>query len=295
MTASIGIAEGRRATPDELSRVADVAPYQAKAAGKKCAVVFAPAMQDAVEDTRNLEIDLQSALEANQFFLLYQPTFDLSSGDFTGVEALIRWRQPTRGVVQPDDFIPALKASGLIVPVGRWVLEEACKQGAAWQRQGHRTTVSINVSGRQLDRDEIVGDVHDALSTSGFDPALCVLELTETTLMHNVEDIVGRLMLVKAVGVRVAVDDFGIGYSLLSYLRQSPSTCSRSTDPSSRGSLTLPRRWLSSTPWSSLAKRSDSKPLPRASRTTASASSSPPRMSTPPRDSFSHGHSTRRP
>ena len=165
---------------------------------------------------------LHAALEADQFFLLYQPTFDLSTGAFTGVEALLRWRHPTRGVIQPDDFIPALEASGLIVPVGRWVLEEACRQGAAWQRQGHRITVSINVSAKQLDRDQIVNDVHDALTDSGFDPALCVLELTETTLMHNVEDTVGRLTLLKALGVRMAIDDFGTGYSSLAYLRQFP-------------------------------------------------------------------------
>ena len=222
VTASIGIAEGRRATPDELLRDADVALYRAKAAGKKCAVVFAPAMQEAADDSRNLEIDLHAALEANQFFLLYQPTFDLSSGTFTGVEALLRWRHPTRGVIQPDNFIPALEASGLIVPVGRWVLEEACRQGAVWQRQGHQITVSINVSAKQLDRDQIVSDVHNALTTSGFDPTLCVLELTETTLMHNVDDTVGRLTLLKALGVRLAIDDFGTGYSSLAYLRQFP-------------------------------------------------------------------------
>jgi predicted signal transduction protein with EAL and GGDEF domain len=222
VTASIGIAEGRRATPDELLRDADIALYQAKAAGKKCAVVFAPAMQDAVDDHRTLEVDLHAALEADQFFLLYQPTFDLSSGAFTSVEALLRWRHPTRGVILPDDFIPALEASGLIVPVGRWVLEEACRQGAAWQRQGHRVTVSINVSAKQLDRDQIVADVHDALTESGFDPALCVLELTETTLMHNIDDTVGRLTLLKALGVRLAVDDFGTGYSSMAYLRQFP-------------------------------------------------------------------------
>jgi diguanylate cyclase (GGDEF)-like protein len=222
VTASIGIAEGRRDTPDELLRDADVALYQAKAAGKKCAVVFAPAMQIAVDDSRNLEKDLHAAFEDNQFFLLYQPTFDLASGALTGVEALLRWRHPTRGVIQPDDFIPALEASGLIVPVGRWVLEEACQQGATWHRQGHHITVSINVSARQLDRDQIVTDVHHALTTSGFDPALCVLELTETTLMHNVEDTVGRLTLLKALGVRLAIDDFGTGYSSLAYLQQFP-------------------------------------------------------------------------
>jgi diguanylate cyclase (GGDEF)-like protein len=222
VTASIGIAEGRRATPDELLRDADIALYQAKAAAKRCVVVFTPTMQEAVDDTRNLEIDLHAALAANQFFLLYQPTFDLSSGAFTGVEALIRWHHPTRGVIQPDDFIPALEASGLIVPVGRWVLEEACRQGADWQRQGHHITVSINVSAKQLDRYQIVSDVRDALTTSGFDPALCVLELTETTLMHNVEDTEGRLFLLKALGVRVAIDNFGTGYSSLAYLRQFP-------------------------------------------------------------------------
>jgi predicted signal transduction protein with EAL and GGDEF domain len=222
VTASIGIAEGVRATPDELLRDADIALYQAKAAGKRCAVVFAPAMQEAVDDDHNLEADLRVALQADQFFLLYQPTFDLSSGAFTGVEALIRWRHPTRGVIQPDDFIPALEANGLIVPVGRWVLEEACRQGAAWQRQDHRVTVSINVSAKQLDRDQIITDVSDALTESGFDPSLCLLELTETTLMHNVDDTVGRLTLLKALGVRMAIDDFGTGYSSLAYLRQFP-------------------------------------------------------------------------
>ncbi|MHB8290421.1 MAG: bifunctional diguanylate cyclase/phosphodiesterase [Acidimicrobiales bacterium] len=224
VTASIGIAEGRRSTPDELLRDADIALYQAKAAGKKCAVVFAPAMQDAVDDIRHLETDLHAALESDQFFLLYQPTFDLSSGSFTGVEALLRWRHPTRGVIMPDDFIPSLEASGLIVPVGRWVLEEACRQGAVWQRQGHHVTVLINVSAKQLDRDQIVADVHDALTKSGFDPVLCVLGLTERTLMHNVDDddTVGRLTLLKALGVRVAIDDFGTGYSSLAYLRQFP-------------------------------------------------------------------------
>ena len=222
VTASIGIAEGKRANPDELLRDADIALYQAKAAGKKCAVVFAPAMQEAVDDIRNLETDLHVALEANQFFLLYQPTFDLSTGAFTGVEALLRWRHPSRGVILPDDFIPALEASGLIIPVGRWVLQEACRQGAVWHRQGHHVSVSINVSAKQLDRDQIIADVSDALNNSGFDPAFCVLELTETTLMGNVEDTVGRLTLLKALGVRVAIDDFGTGYSSLAYLRQFP-------------------------------------------------------------------------
>jgi len=222
VTASIGIAEGRRATPDDLLRDADIALYQAKEAGKKCSVVFAAAMQDSVNDHRRLEVDLSTALGAGQFFLLYQPVVDLSSGVITGVEALLRWRHPTRGVLQPDDFIPALESSGLIVPVGRWVLEEACRQGAIWEGQGHRMAVAVNISARQLGRDQIVDDVQRALTASGFDPTLCVLELTETTLMHNVADTVVRLTRLKALGVRLAVDDFGTGYSSMAYLRQFP-------------------------------------------------------------------------
>jgi diguanylate cyclase (GGDEF)-like protein len=222
VTASIGIAEGRRATPDDLLRDADIALYQAKEAGKKCSVVFAPEMQDSVNDHRRLEVDLSTALGADQFFLLYQPVVDLSSGVVTGVEALLRWRHPIRGVLQPDDFIPALESSGLIVPVGRWVLEEACRQGAIWEGQGHRMAVAVNISARQLDRDQIVDDVQRALTTSGFDPTLCVLELTETTLMHNVADTVVRLTRLKALGVRLAVDDFGTGYSSMAYLRRFP-------------------------------------------------------------------------
>ena len=222
VTTSIGVAEGRRAMPDELLRDADIALYQAKAAGKRCSKVFESSMQEAVDDHRNLEMDLHAALETDQFFLLYQPVIDLASGVFTGVEALVRWRHPTRGVIQPDDFIPALESSGLIVPVGRWILEEACRQGASWERQGRPISVSINISAKQLDRDQIVDDVQSALSTSGFDPTLCVLELTETTLMHNVEATRVRLTALKALGARVAVDDFGTGYSSLAYLRQFP-------------------------------------------------------------------------
>src|ERR1019366_9873360 len=121
--------------------------------------VFAPAMQDAVDDHRTLEVDLHAALQADQFFLLYQPTFDLSSGAFTSVEALLRWRHPTRGVILPDAFIPALEASGLIVPVGRWVLLEACRQAAVWHRQGRISRMSVNVSARQMDADGILDDV----------------------------------------------------------------------------------------------------------------------------------------
>ncbi len=182
VTASIGFAEGDRPTSEELLQDADIALYQAKAAGKQCPMSFSPSMQEAVDDHRRLAVDLQSALEAEQFFLVYQPTVDLSTGAFTGVEALLRWRHPVRGVVGPEEFIPALESTGLIVPIGAWVLQEACRQGSIWHRQGYRFTVSVNVSARQLERGRIIDDVHSALSDSGFDPGMLILELTETAL-----------------------------------------------------------------------------------------------------------------
>jgi diguanylate cyclase (GGDEF)-like protein len=222
VTASIGVATGERLSPEELLRDADIALYRAKAAGKRCAVVFAPSMQEDAQDHRHLAVDLHSALDKGEFFLVYQPTIDLQTNAFTGVEALLRWQHPERGVVEPDDFIPALEASGLIISVGAWVLEEACRQGAFWHEQGFRFTVSVNVSAKQLERDRIVDDVVGALSASGFAPEMLILELTETTLMIDRDDTIARLVLLKAIGVRIAVDDFGTGYSSLAYLRKFP-------------------------------------------------------------------------
>ncbi len=222
VTASIGIATDERVTPEALLRDADIALYQAKAAGKNCAVVFRPAMQQAVEDHRYLDVDLHRALDAEEFFLLYQPIVDLTTGTINGVEALLRWRHPERGIVQPAEFISSLEASGLIVPVGEWVLREACRQGAAWQRDGHPLTISVNVAAAQLERDRIVGDVRNALDASGLNPKLLTLELTETTLMHNVVASAARLELLKSIGIRIAIDDFGTGYSSMAYLQQFP-------------------------------------------------------------------------
>jgi diguanylate cyclase (GGDEF)-like protein len=222
ISASIGVASGDRVTADELLRDADVALYRAKASGKKRAVVFAPSMQVAAQDRHALAADLRDALPGAEFFLLYQPTIDLQTNAFTGVEALLRWRHPDRGVVQPDDFIPALETSGLIVPVGAWVLQEACRQGAAWRSRGHRFTVSVNVSARQLELDRFVRDVEAALSVTGFEPGMLVLELTETTLMNDLPETLARLGDLKALGVRLAIDDFGTGYSSLAYLRKFP-------------------------------------------------------------------------
>jgi EAL domain-containing protein (putative c-di-GMP-specific phosphodiesterase class I) len=216
------VAVGTRARPEDLLRDADIAMYRAKGEGKQRAVMFLPAMQQLVDDQRTLAVDLNASLQGEQFFLLYQPTINLATDAFTGVEALLRWRHPVKGVIMPNDFIPALESSGMIVPVGAWVLHEACRQGALWHDQGFHFTVSVNVSGKQLEHDRIVDDVRAALTASNFDPTKLILELTETTLMHDVDFTISRLETLKALGVHLAIDDFGTGYSSLAYLRQFP-------------------------------------------------------------------------
>jgi diguanylate cyclase (GGDEF)-like protein len=223
LTASIGIALGVRANAAELLRDADVALYEAKAAGRNYYTLFQSSMQTAARDRLTLEMDLADALQQEQLFLLYQPTFDLQSEKAIGVEALIRWRHPTRGVIPPIEFIPIAEASGLIVPIGRWVLQEACRQASIWRQHGHRIDMSVNVSGRQLDDDELIEDVRRPLAESGLDPAALTLEITETTLMRDAEATARRLHSLKELGVRIAIDDFGTGYSSLAYLRQFPA------------------------------------------------------------------------
>jgi diguanylate cyclase (GGDEF)-like protein len=222
LTASIGIATGIRPSATDLLRDADIALYEAKTAGKDRFVVFQPEMHTVVQDRLLLEMDLRDALSAEQYFLAYQPIFNLASGETTGVEALLRWHHPQRGVMQPDQFIPVLEDSGMIVDVGRWVLKEACRQGAGWHARGHRLDVSVNVSTRQLETDQLIEDIACALETSGFDARSLIVEITETAIMRNVSAVVPRLAALKALGVRIAIDDFGTGYSSLAYLQQFP-------------------------------------------------------------------------
>jgi diguanylate cyclase (GGDEF)-like protein len=222
VTASVGIAAGDRLSAGDLLRDADIAMYRAKWDGKNRYVVFESVMQDAVQGRMELEMDLRVALERKEFFLVYQPTFDLRDMSPTGVEALIRWDSPTRGVVQPDDFIPLLEETGLIIEVGKWVLLEACHQGAAWRQAGYEIGMAVNVSARQLDTDEFVAEVRDALSHSGLEPSALTLEMTETTLMRDAEETARRLTTIKGLGVRLAIDDFGTGYSSLAHLQRFP-------------------------------------------------------------------------
>jgi diguanylate cyclase (GGDEF)-like protein len=222
VTASVGIAAGERSTAADLLRDADIAMYRAKWDGKNRYVVFEAVMQDALERRMQLEMDLRGALQNDEFFLVYQPTFDLRDMRPTGLEALIRWRSPTRGLLQPDDFIPTLEETGLIVEVGKWVLEEACRQGAKWREDGHEIGIAVNLSARQLDTDELVSEVRDALSNSGLQPSALTLEIAETSLMRNAEQTARQLVAIKALGVRIAIDDFGTGYSSLAHLQQFP-------------------------------------------------------------------------
>ncbi|HEY5194166.1 MAG TPA: EAL domain-containing protein [Solirubrobacteraceae bacterium] len=222
VTASVGIAIGEQISAEDLLRDADIAMYRAKWDGKNRYVVFESGMQDTMQNRMEMEMDLREALENEEFFLAYQPTIDLRDMSPTGVEALIRWRHPARGVVQPDDFIPLLEETGLITEIGKWVLGEACVQGAAWRAAGYEIGMAVNVSGRQLDTDEIIGDIEQALLASGLESTALTIEITETTLMRNAEETARRLAAIKDLGVRIAIDDFGTGYSSLAHLQRFP-------------------------------------------------------------------------
>ena len=222
VTASVGIATGDRPSAQELLRDADVALYRAKAVGKDCCVLFEPEMQSAAVDRLALKSNLYSALANDQFFLLYQPIFELDSMVVRGVEALLRWQHPTRGVISPDEFIPVLEENGLILGVGAWVLQEACAQAARWNAQGYRVQMSVNVSMRQIASPQLVGDVVDALAASRLDPDTVTLEVTESVLMRDAEATVAHLCRLKELGVKIAIDDFGSGQSSLTYLRRFP-------------------------------------------------------------------------
>jgi diguanylate cyclase (GGDEF)-like protein len=222
---SIGIALGDRADAGELLRDADVALYQAKLAGKNRYAIFDADLQASTSDRIELEFDLRSALEDEEFRLVYQPIYRLDDLSVVGVEALLRWQHPTNGTIEPGRFVPILERTGQIREVGRWVLLEACEQMAAWHARGDTLDVSVNVSGVQLDGDAIVDHIREAIDSSGLDPASLIIEVTETSLMRNADATVRRLEAIKKLGVKIAVDDFGTGYSSLAYLQKFPVDC----------------------------------------------------------------------
>nr|WP_240942395.1 EAL domain-containing protein [Planosporangium thailandense] len=210
---------------DELLRDADLAMYAAKAAGGNRYAIFDPAMHADLLAEAQQRYELERALAEGQFVVYYQPIVELSSTRLVGVEALVRWDHPERGVIGPDAFIPLAEATGLIVPLGRWVLEQACRQLARWRAAYPSATdvyMSVNLSARQFQAPGLVEDVAAAIAAAGIPAGRLTLELTETLLMRDTVATVEALAALKALGVKLAVDDFGTGYSALGYLRQFP-------------------------------------------------------------------------
>ena len=226
VSASIGIAYSEDGSHDaqELLVDADLAMYQAKKHGKDKYELFEPAMRAEFQATIDLETDLRRAVVRHEFELRYQPIVHLTTGDITGVEALIRWQHPHKGVVPPVDFIPLAEETGLIVPIGEWVLREATQRVAEWnaRRSGRPLTVSVNISAVQLEQCVLPEVVQSALDASGLPADRLILELTESLLVDHRPATLHRLEAIKALGVRLAIDDFGTGYSSLAYLRRFP-------------------------------------------------------------------------
>jgi len=210
---------------EDLLRNADVAMYMAKRDSKGSYRVFEPTMHERVVERLELRSDLQHALTQDQLELHYQPVVRLAGRDILGVEALVRWNHPTRGTIPPIQFIPVAEETGLIIPMGRWILETACREGVRLQELFPRPealTMSVNLSVRQLQSETLVGDVRKALATTGFPAASLVLEITESLMLSDTDFAMQQLHELKSLGIRLAMDDFGTGYSSLSYLSRFP-------------------------------------------------------------------------
>lgn len=225
VTPSIGIAlypqDGR--SRDELLMNADSAMYKAKAAGRNNFKFFSDTMRIRSMRRLKLEVDLRSALKNDEFELYFQPKADLPSRQITGLEALLRWQHPTRGWVSPAEFIPVAEESGLILPLGRWILSRACQLMSQWAKTPMASLqVAVNISSIQVQSDEFLATVKQAIDQSGADPNLLELEITEGVLMHNIEETIEVLTTLKRMGINISVDDFGTGYSSLAYLKRLP-------------------------------------------------------------------------
>jgi diguanylate cyclase (GGDEF)-like protein/PAS domain S-box-containing protein len=225
MTASIGIAmyPDDATDPGTLVKYADVAMGRAKEAGRDGFRFFTSGMNVQVLARLDLELALRGAIDGNQFELHYQPKLDLNTGRISGVEALLRWRRPGFGLVYPAEFVPVMEDTGMVVRAGAWIIDEACRQIAAWSAQGMRDLrVAVNVSSRQFVEGDLENDIRGALERHGVDPGLLELELTESALMSNAEHTIQVLRALKDLGIRIAIDDFGTGYSSLAYLKRFP-------------------------------------------------------------------------
>jgi diguanylate cyclase (GGDEF)-like protein/PAS domain S-box-containing protein len=218
--AGIGMASAADASDiEQLQRNADLAMYRAKEAGGGVYAAYHPKMHDALMQRLSLADDLRLALERDELVLHYQPTVDLTSGEIVGFEALVRWNHPTRGMVPPLDFIGVAESTGLIVPLGRWVLAEACRQAVAW---GCPLKMAVNVSVRQFEAGDLAATVAEVLTETGMPADQLCLEMTESVLLTDTDENLARIVSLKALGVMLAMDDFGTGYSSLAYLRRFP-------------------------------------------------------------------------
>jgi diguanylate cyclase (GGDEF)-like protein/PAS domain S-box-containing protein len=227
VSASIGVALSvpRHDTPDSLLRNADLAMYRAKSDGKARIAVFDRSMEERAVQRMEIETEMRSALERGEFEVFYQPIFSLADQRITELEALVRWRKPDGRLVLPTNFIPIAEETGLIVPLGQWVLDQACDQTRRWQDQYPATPplgISVNLSARQFQNPHLIEDVKGTLDRTGLDPACLKLEVTESVAMQDPEATANTLRALKGLGLRLAIDDFGTGYSSLSYLKRFP-------------------------------------------------------------------------
>jgi diguanylate cyclase (GGDEF)-like protein/PAS domain S-box-containing protein len=225
VSASIGVALSvpRRTHVDGLLRNADVAMYRSKAAGKARHSMFDAEMNRLAMDRLELETDLRQALANGEFKIYYQPIHTLADGRLTEVEALLRWDRPGHGLMSPAAFIPLAEETGLVVPIGRWVINEACRQARAWNTAYRSELImSVNLSARQFQDPALLSDIEAAIAETGLDPRNLRLEVTETVAMHDVEATVSKLQALKGLGIQLAIDDFGTGYSSLGYLKRFP-------------------------------------------------------------------------
>ncbi len=224
IAASVGIAiaDGEERGADDLVRAADTAMYVAKGSPTEQTAVYEPVMRERLVARLTIETDLREAIDRREFVLHFQPILDLATGLPGGAEALVRWQHPTQGLLSPAGFIEIAETTGLVVPLGRWVLDEACRVAVRWQRPGHSVNVGVNVSARQFQDNDLLADIRDALERHKLDPHLLKIEVTESVLAGDLDDTLARLSELRAIGVKLALDDFGTGYSSLSYLQQLP-------------------------------------------------------------------------
>jgi EAL domain-containing protein (putative c-di-GMP-specific phosphodiesterase class I) len=227
VTSSIGIASARDAVDGatDLVRNADVAMYMAKANGKSGFAIFDPGMHAAIRERNELSVELKHAVELDQLRLAYQPIVDLQTGRYAGVEALVRWQHPERGLIAPGRFIEIAEETGAILSIGHWVLRETCAQAGRWLREGLAPPsmfFGVNVSAREVQQPGFVEGVRDTLRESGLEPTNLVVEITETALLRATPATIATLAELRALGVRTVIDDFGTGYFSLSHLRQFP-------------------------------------------------------------------------